>query len=55
MLNARVGECCGVMGLEKRTDESVLCWFGHIEIKENSRIAKRIYEGKTWMWSSQRE
>ena len=40
VLNARIRELCRVA---KGVDESVLCWFGHIERMENGRITKRVY------------
>ena len=33
-------------GLDERIDESVLRWFGHVEIMERDRIAKRVYVGE---------
>ena len=30
-------------GIDERTDEDVLGWFGHREKMENDRIAKRVY------------
>ena len=33
-------------GLDERIDESMLRWFGHVERKENDRIAKRVYVGE---------
>ena len=42
--NARIRELCGEnKGLDKRIDEGVLRWYGHVERKENNRIAKRVY------------
>ena len=35
-----------VKGVDKRIDEDVLRWFGHVERMENDRIAKRIYVGE---------
>ena len=32
--------------VDKRIDDGVLQWFGHVERRENDRIAKRVYEGK---------
>ena len=40
VLNARIRELGRVA---KGVDESVLCWFGHIERMENGRITKRVY------------
>ena len=37
-------EFCGVVKeVDKRIDESVLHWFGHIERRENDMIAIRVY------------
>ena len=45
--NAWIRELCGVMKrVDKRIEEGVLRWFGHMERMENDRIAKRIYVGK---------
>ena len=42
--NARIRELCGVKkGLDERTDEGVLRWFGHVKRMEKDRIAKSIY------------
>ena len=39
---ARIRELCRVTkGVEERTNEGVLRWFGHVERMENDRIAKR--------------
>ena len=47
--NARIRELCRVKkGLDKRIDEGVLRWFGHIESMERDRIAKRVYVGMCW-------
>ena len=32
--------------VDDRIDEGVLQWFGHVEIIENDRIARRVYIGK---------
>ena len=41
--NARIRELCGVKnGLDKRIDEGILRWFGHVERIEKDRIAKRV-------------
>ena len=32
-------------GLDKRIDEGVLRWFGHVERMENDRTGKRVYVG----------
>ena len=42
--NARRRELCGVTkGVDKRIDEGVFRWFGHVERIKNNWIAKRIY------------
>ena len=42
--NTRIRELCGVTkGVDKRIDEIVLRWFGHMERMENDRIARRVY------------
>ena len=33
-------------GVDKRIDEGVLWWFGHMERMANDRIAKRVYVGE---------
>ena len=33
-------------GLDERSDEGVLRWFGHVERMERDRIAKRAYVGE---------
>ena len=33
-------------GLDERTDEGILRWFGHVERMERDRIAKRVYVGE---------
>ena len=33
-------------GLDERIDEGVLRCFGHVERRENDRIAKRVYVGE---------
>ena len=35
-------------GVDKRIDEGVLQWFGHVEKMENDRTAKRVYTGVWW-------
>ena len=46
--NAWIREICGVKkGLDKRIDERVLRWFGHVERMERDRIARRVYVGKS--------
>ena len=46
----RIGQIREFSGVEKvideRSDEVVLRWFGHVEIMEDDRIAKRVYVGK---------
>ena len=45
--NARVRELYGVKkGLDERIDEGVFRWFGHMEMMENNRIAKRVNVGE---------
>ena len=45
--NARVKQLCGVKkGLDERIDEGVLRWYGHMEIMERDKIAKRVYLGE---------
>ena len=42
--NARIRELCRVTKeVDKRINESVLQWFGHVESMEENRIAKRFY------------
>ena len=36
----------GKKGVDKKIDEGVLQWFGHVERMENDRIAKRVYVGE---------
>ena len=33
-------------GVDKRIDEVVLQWLGHVERMEKDRIAKRVYVGE---------
>ena len=41
--NTWIMELCGVMnGVDKRIDEGVLRWFGHVERVENDRTTKRV-------------
>ena len=41
VLNTWIGELCGVMkGVEKRIDEGVLWWLGHVKKMERERMAK---------------
>ena len=45
--NARIRELCGVTkGVDERSDEGVLRWFGHVERMENDGITKRVYVGE---------
>ena len=47
--NALVRELCEVKnGLDKRIDEGVLKWFGHVGRREKDMIAKRVYAGVCW-------
>ena len=40
--NARIRELWGVTkGVDKRINEVIIRWFGHVKIMENDRIAKR--------------
>ena len=44
VLNARIRELCGVTkGVDERIDEGVVRWSGHVERRENDKIAKRVY------------
>ena len=39
-----IRQLCGVRkGADKRVDESILRWFGHVERMKNKSIAKRNY------------
>ena len=45
--NAWIGELCVVTkGIYKRIDESVLWWFGHLEIMEKDMFPMRVYVGE---------
>ena len=33
-------------GIDKRIDEGMLWWFGHVERLESDRNAKRVYVGE---------
>ena len=45
--NAWIIQLCGVTkGMEKRIDEGVLRWLGHVEKMENDRITKRVCVGE---------
>ena len=45
--NVRIRELCGmVKGVDERTDENILRWFGHIEIMEKIGLLKGC------MWES---
>ena len=42
-----IWKLCGVKkGLDERIAEGVLRWFGHVEMMEKDRIAKRVYIGE---------
>ena len=42
--NVQIRQLCEVTkGVDKKMDEGVLQWFGHVERMENNRIAKRVY------------
>ena len=44
--NARIRKLCRVTkGVDEKTDEGFLRWFGHLERMENDRISKRVYVG----------
>ena len=44
--NAWIRELCGVRkGLYERIEEDVLRWFGHVDMMESDRIAKRVHVG----------
>ena len=46
-LNAQTRELCGMTkGVDERSEEGVLQWFGHVERMEKERIAKRVYVGE---------
>ena len=45
--NTQIRELCGMAkGVDERTYEGVLRWFGYLERMENDIIAKRVYVGK---------
>ena len=45
--NAQIRQLCGVMkGVDKKIDEVVIRWFGHVEKMSNDKIAKRVYVGE---------
>ena len=47
VLNTQIRELCGVRkGLERKVDEGVLQWFGHVERMEIDMIVKRVYVGE---------
>ena len=44
VLNAHIRELCGVMkGVDKRIDEGVHWWFGHVERMKNYIIAINVW------------
>ena len=46
-LNAQIRKMYRVTkGVDEKSDEGVLRWFGHVERMENNRIAKRVYVGE---------
>ena len=43
VLNTRIRELCEVRkGLDKRVDEDVLCWFGHVERMEMDKSLREL-------------
>ena len=47
--NARIRELCRVKkGADKRIDEVVLRWFGHVESMKKERFAKRLFVQVCW-------
>ena len=47
--NALIRELCGVRkGLNERSDEGILQWFGHVERMEKDRITKKVCVGICW-------
>ena len=47
--NAWIKKLYGVMkGMDKKIDEVVLWWFGHVERIQDDRWAKRVYVGVCW-------
>ena len=47
VLSARIREVSGVTKWEdKRIDEGVLRWFGHVQRMENDRITQKFYVGE---------
>ena len=45
--NAWIRQLCIMMkDVDKKIDEGVLHWYGHVERMENDRIAKRVYVGE---------
>ena len=38
--------CGGTKGVDKKIDEGVIRWLGHVERMENDRIAERVYLGE---------
>ena len=42
--NTQIRQLCGVMkGVDKKINEGLLRWFGHMGTMENDRIAKSVY------------
>ena len=47
VLNVRIRELCGVnKRVDKRINEGIIRWFGHVERMENDWVSKRIYVGE---------
>ena len=47
--NARIRELCRMKkGLDERSDEGLLRWFGHVERMESNRITKKVYIEVCW-------
>ena len=45
--SSRIRELCEVAkGVDERTNEDVLRWFGHVERMKNDEITKRVYVGE---------
>ena len=46
--NERIRDLCrGTIKVDERIDEVVLRWLGHVERRENDRIAKGVYVGES--------